>query len=95
MPFFWEMPKSWLSTFVAAGVGFLPTLFAGALSMASPSSRSSPLKDALRYEEGVQRWEDEQARRGHAGMCWLYDWEYEWGNDLLDKRGVRYDVSNP
>ncbi|KAE9382201.1 hypothetical protein N431DRAFT_425648 [Stipitochalara longipes BDJ] len=83
MAFIWAMPESWLTTFVAAGVGFLPVLFAG-LTMASPSRRSSPMKEALQYEEGARRWEDEQARRGHGGMLWLLDWEYEWGDRLID-----------
>jgi hypothetical protein len=93
MPFFWDMPLSWVTTFITAGVGFLPVLLAGGL-MVSPSSRSSPAREVLQYEEGVLRWEDEQARRGCGGMCWMLDWEYFWGDDLLDKkRGVRYDVS--
>jgi hypothetical protein len=62
--------------------------------MASPSSRPSPAREALQYEEGVLRWEVEQARWGHGGMCWMLDWEYFWGDGLLDKKmGVRYDAS--
>lgn len=92
MPFLWDMPSSWVTTFLVAGLGFLPVLFSG-LIMVSPSSRFSREKLVLLYQEGLLRWEDEQARRGHGGMCWLLDWEYEWGDNLLDKKGVRHDVS--
>jgi hypothetical protein len=94
MGFYWEMPVSWTTTFLAAGLGFLPVLFAG-LNMASPSCRSSPEKLAVQFEEGLHRWEDEQARRGHGGMDWMADREYSWGDNLLDRRGVRYNVSVP
>jgi len=94
MTFIWDMPLSWTTTFVAAGLGFLPILFAG-LSMASPSSRLSPEKLAVLHEEGLFRWEEEQARRGHGGMAWELDWEYYWGDGLLDRQGVRYNVSVP
>lgn len=47
------------------------------------------MKDALQRDEGILRREDEQVRRGHGGMCWLFDWEYEQGDDLLDKKGVK------
>jgi hypothetical protein len=47
------------------------------------------MKEALQHDKGMLRWEDEQARRGHGDMCWLLDWECEWGDDLLDKKGVK------
>ncbi len=37
----------------------------------------------------------EQERRGQGGMFWMLDWEYYWGEQLLDKKGVRHDVSVP
>ncbi len=94
MPFVWSMPVSWVTTFVTAGLCFLPALF-GSLTLASPRSRSSPLKEAIQYEEGCLQWMSEQERRGQGGMFWMLDWEYYWGEQLLDKKGVRHDVSVP
>jgi hypothetical protein len=57
--------------------------------MASPSSPFSLMKEALQHDEVMLRWEDEQGRRCHGGMGRWLDWEYEWGDDLLDKKGVK------
>ena len=92
MPFVWSMPLSWVTTFVTAGICFLPALLGG-MTLASPRARSSPDKEALQREEGLFRWESEQERRGQGGMLWLLDWEYYWGENLLDRKGVRHDVS--